>query len=260
MKRKKKKIFRPWLTPTGVEIRTEDLKVISTSWGQAMWQAYLKWFESGRKESLIGPDAYQITSDEQVESIFEQYRREPTAKIQSQCNQMLVLLPKVEAEVLRLYFMEGRTEAEIGFFTRRSQTGINLIKNRALSRLKRGNSGDGMFARRFMRDEKPDSQPEEPSVWQLEHPVKEDRPYDPDNHRHEFEQLKTASVRQALLEQTETAQRILYLRYWCDFSHREIARRLGRGMNVVQDIEDAAVSRVKRRFLHLETGHIPGGE
>jgi DNA-directed RNA polymerase specialized sigma subunit len=261
MKQLKKKYHRPWLNATGVEIPTADLKPIVRDWSASTWEAYLKWYEHGRKDALVSPEAYAILGDEQTESIFEQFAQNSSQEVRRLCEQVLSLLPDIEALVLRRYFLEGRTEVEIAFEQKRSQTGVNLIKNRALSRLKRGNSGDGMFARRFMKGDEFSGVADEPSIWDepLAEKIKEARRYDPENHNAEFEAIKSSCVREALKELPELARRILYLRYWCDLSVNQTARILKRGVNVVEQIEFTSISKVKRGALAFETGTTFGG-
>ena len=257
----KKKYYRPWLTPTGVEIPTADLRVIVQAWTPPLWESYLKWFETGGRESLLPPMAYVAVADEQAETIFAQFAQDCSQDNLRLCERVLALLPALEAGVLRKYFLEGRTEVEIAFELKRSQTGINLIKNRALLRLKRENSGDGMFARPLVKDEISSSLTEEPSIW--DEPtgtnIKEARNYDPENHEAEFQALKFESLRVALFELSESARRILYLRYWCDKSVSQTARILKRGVNVIDQIESASISKVKRSVLVFETGTDFGG-
>ena len=257
----KKKYFRPWLTPTGVEIPKLELRAISQTWDHTTWGLYLKWYETGRKEALITPAAYEITCDEQTESIFEQFKQNRSQKHRDQCDRLLTLLPPIEAEVLRLIFLEGRTEVQIAFLLCRSRTGINLIKNRALSRLKRGNNGDGMSARRFMKGENLISPTVEQSIWEepLPQPIKGLRAYSPDNHKSEFEAISSSCLRVALLMLSEGSQRNIYLRYWCDFSVNQIHRILGHGVNVIEQMESASISKIKREALMFELGINHGG-
>ncbi len=261
MKKLKRNKNQPWLTPTGVEIPTHELRHICRTWDGVTWEAYLSWFESACHEKLVLTGIFDKICEEQTESIFEQFQQEGGSERRALCEQVLSHLPPMEAEVLRQYFLEGRTEIEIGFALSRSQTGISLIKIRALSRLKRGNQGDGMLARQYMKGES-SSIEEEPRLWdhELENPLKESRKYNPENHRAEFEQIKTSSVRVALLELSELAQRILYLRFWCDRSLRETARILGLGANVIADIESASVTKLKRNAAFFEAGIQSGGE
>ena len=257
---KKPRIQQPWLTRTGVEKPTGELREIAKSWNAATWENYLTWFETGRNEGLVDEVTYAIICDEQIESIFEQFAQDASQENRVQCERLLAVLPEVEAQVLRLYFMEGRTEFEIGFALKRSQTGISHIKNKALARLKRGNSGDGLLARRFMKGES-FSPGEEPSIWDepLKHPLREPRPSHPDDQKVELEAIKTPSVRAALLELPEGAQRVLYLQYWCEFSRKKTAALFGQGWNVIDEIDAVGVSKVKCRALQLELENTPGG-
>ena len=243
MKQLKKKQHRPWLTPTGVEIPTADLVVIAKAWSPAMWEAYLNWYQSPCRERLIQPAIYDLVGDLQTETIFEQFAQNSSQELRRACKQVLVLLPKLEAQVLRGYFLEGRTEVEIAFELKRSQPTIHRIKYRALLRLKRGNLGDNVIARQFMRGESFSPAADEPSIWDewLTEKLKEPRSYDPENHQAEFEAIKSSCVRVALMELPELARKILYLRHWCDLSVNQTARILKRGVNVIEQIESASV-------------------
>ncbi len=261
MKVKKKKYDRPWLTPTGVEIPSYQLRRISKSWNITTWGSYLDWFGTGRNAALITPDAYDRLCEKRIESIFEEFAQNDSQENRTLCEQFLAKLPPLEAEVLRRVFLAGNTEVEIAFALKRSQPGINLIKNRALSRLKRGNSGESVIARRFMRGEDSFSESEEPSIWNhsFTQPIKEARAYGPKNHKAEFKALSPTCLRVALQALSESAQRILYLRHWCDFSVKATSRALGIAMNNVEQIESASISKVKRSALEFELGITLGG-
>lgn len=262
MRRMKKNTERPWLTSTGVEIDTAELREISKSWSAETWRAYLKWFESGKRERLVQPWIYNKIGDEQTESVFIEFGHDTDPEQQRRCEQLLGHVNQLEAMILRQIFFQGSTEREIAAKFRIAKSSVHDLKNRALLRLKRGNSGDGSGTRQFMRGENFSSQANEPSIWDepLQYPLKEDRPYSPENHKTEFDRIKTHSVRVALQSLTDTAQQILYLRYWCDFSVSQIARRLGRGVNVVEQIESASASKVKRAALKFELGITLGGD
>jgi DNA-directed RNA polymerase specialized sigma subunit len=261
LKEKRKKFERPWLNATGVEIPTVDLRPMTHSWNSATWEDYLTWYETGRREALIQPVIYDKTCDEQFESIFEQFAQDSSSENREKCEQVLSLLPGLEALVLRRYFLSGLTEVEIAFELKRSRTGINLIKTRGLSRLKRGNSGDEMSARRFMRGESDFSENEDLSIWEESSTtkIKQDRKYDPQNHKAEIELLESMSLRAALMELPEIASQVLYLRYWCDLSVNEAARLPNRGVNVIEQIESASIVKINRSVLVFETGTNFGG-
>ncbi len=140
MQRQKKKRFQPWLTSTGVEIPTEELRTISQSWDQEIWNAYLSWYQSPRREALVAPGVYNKKGEEMVQSIFEENNQEVSSEKQALCEQLLSLLPAMEATVLRLKFFEGRTDREIAALRKISKSGVHDIKNRALSRLLTGTS------------------------------------------------------------------------------------------------------------------------
>lgn len=261
MQSKKRIHDRPWLTPTGVEIQTNFLREIVKSWGPKLWESYLKWYETGRKDSLVSQALYMLIGDEQIESIFEQFAQSNSQEDKARCEQLFTALSEIEAEVLRQIFMEGRTESVVAANLSRSQTGINHIKNRAISRLKRGNYGDHLFARRFMKGEKYYYSQPESSIWDqpLTQPIKIQRVYDPSGHNEIFESISSTSLRESLFELSENARRILYLRHWCNFSARQTARYLAQGINIVEQIEAASISKLKRNVLATELGPNYGG-
>ena len=262
MKVRKKNLDRPWLTSTGVEIATNELRDISKEWNLKTWELYLRWYEHGCYENLIAPATYDRICDELVDSVFDLFLINPSPEIRAECDRQLALLPELEAKVLRLFFLEGRTEVEIAAVFSRSQPGINKIKNRALLRLKRGNHGDKLLARQFMRGEDSATEMEEQSIWDEPTPfaIREDRTFLPENQKLEIDGFAWTSFKRAMRELPEMSQRILYLRYWCDFSHRQIARDLKTGVNVVQQIETAAVFKLKNKILALELGLNTGGD
>ena len=64
----------------------------------------------------------------------------------------------------------------------------------------------------------------------------------------------------ALKEITPIAQEMLYLAYWCEWSIPRIARELKTGSNVINQVMEAALFKLKRLFIEIETGVQPGGQ
>lgn len=261
MKAQKKKLDRPWLTPTGVERETHELKALVKGWDEATWQSYLNWYEGKRREGIVAPGAFSAICETQEFTIFELFSQNPNEESLKECTRLLGQLPEPEREVLRLKFIEGQTEVQIGFALRRSRSGINLIKTRALSRLKMQNPGDAVAARRFMRgsddliEENPESIWDEPSLY----PIREKRNYISKRFQEEIAAIQFTSVREALLDLPEMARKILFFRYWCEFSVNQTARLLKCGVNVIAQIEEASITKVKRGALVFETGTNFGG-
>ncbi len=250
---------RPWLTSTGVEIPTVELQEISKSWDNETWGNYLSWYESGRRESLIQPWAYDKICEEQSESLFHKFGQDPTPEHRQKCEAFLNQIRPDEARILRKIFFDGRTIREIAAEVNLPKSTVQDIKNRALFCSKWGNCGDNPDARRSMRG--PSSFSEDASLWDesLEHPLNEARSYDPGNHGLEFALLKTKAIREALLSLPESSQRLLYLRYWCGLSVNSVAHLLGHGVNVVEQVEAAAISKVKRNAMSIRFNEISGG-
>lgn len=249
----KVKQHQPWLTHDGVELPVATLKIVSRSWDASTWEAYLNWFESGRRESLIHPQIYGRICSGLTEGVLGLLGQSGSRGGQALCERVLKTLPKAHAKVLRLAFLEGRTEAEIAFALNRSRGRVHQIKNRAIQRLKLDRNGDPLCTRRFMKGEI--SGPLEASPWLFSFgkPLKEHRNYRPGNHRLEFARIRQTSVRKALTELSDMEQRIIYLRHWCELPLAKVGQLLATGVNVVDQIEAASISKVKRRALELES-------
>ena len=247
---------RPWLTGSGVEIPTSDLRDICKSWGPELWDAYLKWYASGRREALVSPLTYIEICEEQSDSIFESRKISVTPAKQNLVIRILKQLPERESHILRATFIEGRTQVDIASDFRLSQSRIAHLKREAFIRLKRGLAGDKLIARRFMRGVSNVVEQIETSIWEMPMvpPPREDRKYEPENFEVEMSNLKNHSFREANRRLPKTAREIMYLRFWCDLSVREIARRLSMGGNVVEQMIEASVSKVIRNQIQFQTG------
>ncbi len=252
--------IKPWLTSTGVEIPIGQLQKISRQWNATTWEQYLKWYESALRLRLLTPVIYDQICSEEIETIFEQFAHDTSSEKRILCEHLLSTLPAHERVVLRLHFIDGRTDFEIAAITRRSRSGVNLIKHRALSRLRRGHDGDEIAAREFMKGEISENVEMESSIWNmsLSYPVKEDRVYDPNAQKAELEKIRSYPLKKALSELSERQQRIVYLYFWCDFSINQIAREMRCGVNLVDQVFEAALSALKRKIMQIENGVLPG--
>ncbi len=261
MRRLRNKLNRPWLTPTGVEIATIDLKPLVKNWDLATWESYLDWYDGASTESTISQKAFASICEHQEFTVFELYSQCPSEESLTDSKRLLHQLPELEREVIRMKFMEGLTEVEIAFEMRRSRSGINLIKTRALSRLKKLNPGDAVAAGPYMRGEVDSSDQKFESVWDEPslYPIREKRNYITKRFQEEISAIRFSSVREALFDLPEIGRKILFFRYWCDFSVNQTARLLKCGQNVVEQIETASISKVKRGALSFETGTNFGG-
>lgn len=251
---------RPWLTSTGVEIPTLELRQIAKSWDLETWAEYLDWFDVGRREALVRPFVYDLCGNNTANSVFDDFFASNRVA-SDKCEHLLSLIPENESEVLRLIFFHGKTIREVAAIRGISKSGAHKIKNRAISRLKALTSGDGVDAARFMRgvcDEHrdvPDSLWRKPTTFTF----KEAHLYHPKNQDQEFAQIPNSAFRVAINEMTPLSRSILYLRFWCELSQAETARHLRTAANFVQEIEQSAVSNFKRLFFEIETGRRLGG-
>ncbi len=252
----KKTFERPWLTGSGVEIPTIELSEICKTWAPGTWQAYLNWYGSSCREVLITLAVYQKIGEEQFETIFESLAKSETPAKRNLIERMLSQLSEREAEILRATFLDGRTQVEIAAELCLSQPRVCQIKNSGIRSLKRGLGGDKFIARQFMRGANSYERPIETAIWDqpMVPPPKEPRFYDPNNFENEVQHLKNHSLRKAVLLLPSTSQEIVYLRFWCDQSIRQIAQRLQMGMNSVCQICHASVAKIKRSIVQSQTG------
>lgn len=251
---------RPWLTSTGVEISTAELKEICKSWDQATWESYLGWYESARRDALVAPGVYQKRTEEMTESIFQQFDQNTDPKKRAHCEELLSSIPADEAQVIRLTYFDGKTEREIAAEKRKGKTTVHKLKIKGIERLRRGHDGEKGTTRRFMRGVDSEADPNIQSIWAhpLSFSIREDRVYDPSQYKEEFAKINHSGLKVAVAELSDREQRILYLRFWCDYSISEIARELRSGVNLIEQVIDAAISKLKRKVVRHETGYAPG--
>lgn len=252
----KKNIERPWLSCSGVEIPTVELKEICKKWDASTWESYLKWYQSGRREALIEFSTFQEICDQQFETIFESFARSVTPAKRRLVERLLSQLPSRESEILRASFLEGRTQVEIAAEFRFSQPRVCQLKNNALMSLKRGLAGDKLIARRFMKGASDYHHKTEEFLWdqKMVPPIKDTGVYSPNNFSKEIRFTKNHSVREALLELSQATQKIIFLRYWCTQSFQQIAKNLQWGTNLINQINDSSVTKIKRTIVQYQTG------
>lgn len=252
---------KPWLTSTGVEIPTEQLRQICKTWNQETWEEYLNWYESPRIENLIPQEIYDDLTECEHLTVFEKAGQSVSEDDRRLCNRLLTTLPIREAKILRLTFLEGRTVREIAALERIPKSSVHDLKNRALLRLRRGHHGDGSDTCRFMRGECSADENSSESVWDRSSPysIKEARVYDPAEQNEALEEIQHPSLKVAIRELSERQKRIIYMRFWCDFSVNEIASDLKCGVNLVDQLLDATISGLKRKVLAMELGNSTEG-
>lgn len=255
----------PWLTNEGKEISTRKLKRIARHWGPRTWGQYLDWYETPRQESLVASGFYKKKCELQTESIFEQFAQSASDANRETCESMLNKLAPADAQVLRLAYFEGRTQRQIAATLDLSQPGVYQAKKRALEQLRKVEGKAKVITRRYMKGKISSSSQEEDSIWDKVwdkppfQPARNPGRYDAKLHKEEIAKIQRDSVRLALQGLQEDEQRMLYLRHWCCRSINQIARELGMGVNVVDQILGASLNRVKRKIIFLETGSEAGG-
>lgn len=256
----KQRKSRPWLTSTGVEISTEELKRICKSWDEATWEAYLKWYESALCARLVLPGIYDSICEEMTSSVFEVADQNSDPRKKILCEELLRTLPKSESKVLREIYFGGKTERQVAAVEGKGKTTVHKLKIKGIERLRWGQDGEKGTTREYVKGLSSATESNNQSIWDqpLSFPIREDRVYDPSQHKQEFAKINHTALRKALTELSEREQRILYLRFWCDFSASEIARELKSGINLVEQVIDALISKLKRKVVIYETGMSQG--
>jgi RNA polymerase sigma factor (sigma-70 family) len=257
----------PWLTSSGDAKRAPQLKQSARKWNLETWGRYLDWYESSCQEKLVRPGVYRKICEQVTQSVFEQLSQSGNYLSSQACETLLQELPFRQAKVLRLSFLEGRTQREIGTTLGISQTGVFQSRKRALARLRRVFPEANVITRQYMKGEMFISEKEEmpglgESFWEKP-PFQNARipgRNDPKLHKETLERIEAPNIRDTLLALAEDEQRMLYLSRWCGQGASQIARELGMGVNVVEQISKAAMSRVVRKIIHLETGREAGGD
>lgn len=244
---------KPWLNSTGIEIPTSELREISRSWSPEEWEEYLKWYETPQHEKLISSELYDDLGETDSSGPFAKFNQNGDEESRAVCEGLLRSLPAREAQVLRLSFYDGRTVREISAIQGIPKSSVHDIKNRALSRLRSGERDGISDTGHPMRGEG--------SIWMRASSsfIKEAQVYDPSQQKEAFEEIQHHSLKVALRELSERQLRIIYLRFWCDYSAAEIARDLRCGVNLIDQLLEASIARLKRKILDVESEYSSNG-
>ena len=247
----KNKLNRPWLTVSDVERPLDELKEISKSWDEKTWNEYLDWFEVGRKDQLVSPTLYHIQGESIEKNIFEEFGYQSCPELRGFCDQLLRSVPEIQQQILRSIFFDGKTQREIAFDIRRSSGCIAQNKTKAIRTLKRVHGGEMLSARRIMRGAEVFEPEKTKSLWdqKLSHPIKDQRSYDQLNTSQELLNHCVADLREIFQKLSEISHQIIYLKFWCELSTSEIARKLSMGLNTVEQVIEATVFNIKSQLV-----------
>ena len=201
--------------------------------------------------------------EEISESIFDLFAQETSSGTRRQAAQALAFAPTKAARILKLIFFEGKTVREISAIEGLPKSTVHDLKSTALRRLKRGHQGDGSDTGRLMKGQNKCPEIFEPSIWSeiSTTQIRQHQIYDPENHEAELKAISWAELRVALFSLSERSRRILYLRHWCLLSTRQTAQVIRCGTNTVEQIEAAAIQKVKLAMIPNKTrNQFSGGE
>jgi DNA-directed RNA polymerase specialized sigma subunit len=243
----RKKLNRPWLTASDVELPTSELKEVSKSWNEQTWNDYLNWFQSGCSEKLVSKKVYDVISEELEKNVFENFGYKTCPKLQSFCDRLLSILPVNQQYILRAIFFDGKSQVVVAHEINKTRACVSQNKLKALRTLKREHDGKMVYARQYMRgadvyiseiknliwNEKLSAQPceikpcadSEADKVLLKHPCSE--------------------LRHAFRELSQKSRQTIYLKFWCELSNSEIARKSSLGLNTVEQIIESTVFKIK---------------
>ena len=257
----KKTLFRPWLTVSGVELPTLELKEISKEWGEETWGSYLNWFQSGNSEKLVSQKVYEKISKELEINVFDNFGYNTCPALQSYCERLLTILPNHQQVILRSIFLEGKSQSQVAFEINRTKTCVSQNKYKALTTLKREHDGEQLYARQYMRGAKDFSSKIENSAWseKLSNPARDPRCYHVADHHKELLNHKCPELREVFRDLSERSCQIMYLKFWCDLTHVRIARKCSVGLNTVDSLIEATVFKVKSKVAeNLNSDRVAG--
>ena len=247
----KNKLNRPWLTASDVERPLDELKKIAQTWDEQTWNEYLDWFEVGRKDQLVSSTLYHIQGESIEKNIFEEFGYQSCPELRSFCDRLILSLPEIQQQILLAIYFEGKTQREIAFDIGRSAGCIAQNKTKAITTLKRVYGGEMLSARRIMRGTEVFEHEKIKSIWnqKLSHPIKDQRSYDQLNAKQELLNHCVNDIREIFQRLSDRSLQIIYLNYWCELSHSEIAQILSMGLNTVEQIIKATVFKIKSQLV-----------
>lgn len=129
-------ILKPWLNSAG-EIKSErELREISKTWDQAIWNEYLRNYEGSQSELLFSEKAVRLKRENIVETAFGltsnyQLKSEHRRLVR----RVLKSLTKLQRKILRKYIFDDFHQTEIASKLRISEPAVFYHKEAALKRL-----------------------------------------------------------------------------------------------------------------------------
>ena len=243
----RKKLNRPWLTASDVELPTSELKEISKSWDEQIWNDYLNWFQSGCSEKLVSKKVYDTISEELEKNIFENFGYNACPKLQSFSDHLLSILPQHQQYILRAIFFEGKSQTAVANEIQKTRACVSQNKLKALKALKREHDGKMVYARQYMRGADVFISEIKNLIWneKLSAQPSEIKPCADSEADNVLLKHPSNELRHAFRELSQRSRQIIYLKFWCELSNSEIARKSSMGLNTVEQIIDATVFKIK---------------
>jgi DNA-directed RNA polymerase specialized sigma24 family protein len=214
--------IKPWLTESGDEITTEELRSICINWHNDTWNRYLKWYCSSWRTQY----ARRVAELDLISEVTLPVEAAP--------------LSPSEESVLKLVYLGGLSERETAKFTAGSKSTIHDIKIRALKKLKENGPANEPGKFTIMRgqdneDTQVNSQCVQISPLQMISAA-------------ELESNATTLLGEVLTTISDRQAIALFVRFWRGFKPVEAAHFLSIGTNVIEQILDTAIFKIKRHM------------
>lgn len=123
------------------------------------------------------------------------------------------------------------------------------MKAQALSMLRAKMPLSAVAVFRLVRELDSQKQVEPLSIWNREcdanKPIREDRTYHPQWWRNERNSLKNPEIKNAVATLTDLQWQVAYRHFWCGQAVATIARDLRAPVNLISNISDVAVFKIK---------------
>lgn len=129
-------VLDPWLDQEGYALSDEQLRVVSKSWDQSIWEAYLKTLETPLKESQVSTKKFDRISEGIDFSVFEYSDSDskpvPIGRLQVGLDTLTIR----QRQVVELIFFRAKSSREAALLLGLSQSTIRDLKRKGLRKLK----------------------------------------------------------------------------------------------------------------------------
>ena len=129
---------KPWLNEDGSTKSDEELREISSNWGDSVWEKYLSTFEVKQKEDSVLSSAIvdSFSAEECAGLLFSLASEEKHRFLKVALNVCIRELPPRQREIILSYYWDGKTVAEMATSMGISTQAVYKAMRVALAKLK----------------------------------------------------------------------------------------------------------------------------